>query len=288
MPTSGQEESLPINTMLNIALFSMLSLFTANAQTPASSVVCDTWLRRIESIAAVQSYNLELTKDGLSGRSRLGSQMYAGCKQGHAEINVIDAEGASARLEFMGAPDEPLFALELTGVFPGVGEVSQTHVFEAKDSEVGGFMTFTASTAEDFVSVEFAADGRTVGEVGDADRANAIFAPALRASAAWKDASAFLYGFGGMWDGLQGEMGASGQAVLDPLISIAIPTPHTTAEDQDVLYTKRMCGASGAACAAAWFFPPALAACIAGTAGCLAATACALADCAGDDEPATS
>jgi hypothetical protein len=288
VPTSRKEEPLPIHTMLNIALFSMFSLFTANAQTVAPSAVCEQWLRRVESIAVLHRYQVESSKRGLSGQSRRGSRMHAQCKRRHAELHVIDASGASTSLEFTGAPGEPLFALELTGVFPGVGEVSQTHVFEARGPELKGFMTFTASAAGDFVSVEFAADGRTLSGVGDADRANARFAPVLRASVAWRDANAFLYGLGGMWNPLQTPMKASEQAAFDPLISIAIPTPHAAETDQDALHTKRTCGASGAACAAALFFPPAVAACIAGTAACLAATACILADCAGDDEPATN
>lgn len=275
--------------MLDTALLSMFSLFTVTAQPSAPSVACDTWLSRVEAIAIAQGYRIEASRNSLSGQSDRDSRMSARCEQGHAELRVIDSGGASTSLEFTGAPDEPMFALELTGVFPGVGQVSQTHVLEAKGSELEGFMAFSAATTDDFVSVEFAADGRTISYVGDGDGANEVFAPVLRKSLAWTDTNVFLYGLAGMWDGLQGTVGESEQqAVFDPLFFMAIPTPHSEAADQDAVQVKRVCSASGTTCALSLLWPPAFVACGVGTAACLAAGACLALDCSGDDAPANS
>lgn len=282
--TSAWEADFRSRQMLHTALFSMITLFTTVDPQVSSSDACQMWLQRTDAVAVAHGYKLETSKrGGLLGRSLAGTRLEANCEAGFADLRIIDAEGASASIEVTGEPGDSLFALQMSGDFPGFGHVARTHVIETNGSTVSGFANFSAAAADDFASVDFSSDGTTESFVGDANKMNAVFAPRLSKSVAWRDANRFLYGFAGMLEAMEDPDGGVNPAAMDGLFSFAVPIPHSEATDGDATHVYRVCGASGAACALTAIFPPALAACGAGSAGCLAALGCLFADCAGDD-----
>lgn len=270
--------------MIHSTLFSVLALSSAHEPQTAPDGACETWLERAEFVASSQDYVLESSepsKNGLAGRSKRGSRLDASCEPGHAHLRVADAEGASVSLEFSGTFGDAL-SLQIRGDFPGVGQIARTHIFEVVGSEIEGFTNFSAATAEEFASVDLAPDGSTIRVVGEADRANASFVPKLTQSIAWEEANLFLYGLAGLLEGLQNVAGETEQDPMDSLFSLAIPTSHSEARDQDAVHGIRTCSASAATCVLAIFFAPAGGACLSLSALCFAAAGCHAADCAGD------
>lgn len=279
----------PVTAMLHTTLFSMITLFTTADPQVSSSDACQIWLQRTAAVAIAHGYSLENSKrGGLIGRSHTGTRLEATCEAGFADLRIVDAEGASASIEVTGEPGGGLFALQMSGDFPGFGHVARTHVVEMSGSTVLGFTNFSAATTEDFASFDISSDGKTESSVGDANKVNAEFSPRLSKSVAWRDANIFLYGLAGMLGGMEDPDGGVQPAAMDGLFSFAVPIPHSEATDGDATHVYRVCGASGSACVLTIFFPPAVVGCGVGSAGCLAALGCLFADCAGDDEPAKS
>ncbi len=269
----------------------MLVLSGVHEPQKAPDDACETWLERAEFVASSHDYMLESSegnppgtgKSGLVGRSRRGSRLDASCEPGHAQLRIVDAEGSSVSLEFSGTPGEALYSFQMTGDFPGLGQIARTHLLEEKGSEIEEFTNFSAATADGFASIDLAPDGSTIRFVGDANRANASFVPKLTQSIAWKDANLFLYGLAGMLEGLENVADETEQAPMDGLFPLAIPTPHSEARDLDAVYGLQQCSGAAVSCVAAIFLGPTVGAlCYATSINCYAAAACYAADCAGD------
>lgn len=120
--------------MIHSTLFSMLVLSNIHEPLKAPDGACQTWLERAESVASSQDYMLESSegnpsgKSGLAGRSKRGSRLDASCEPGHAQLRIVDAEGSSVSLEVSGTPGEALFSFQMSGNFPGFGQVTGEHV----------------------------------------------------------------------------------------------------------------------------------------------------------------
>ncbi|PCC69015.1 hypothetical protein SAMN02745121_05652 [Nannocystis exedens] len=243
---------------------SFVAVAAASPGAAASPDSCAAWLAQWSEHAAARGYVLTPGASGITGLDGVGNTLQADCAADRALMSFAAPDATHVRVEWSAA------ALTVRGEFPGVGRVDQS--WDAASHR----LRHTAEVGAAAAAVEFdPATGDWLVD-GDPDALNAALEPVLIASTPWRDAYFVIHAITGVWDsGLERD-----EAGLQAALSLALPP--SVCQDVDKGSVKKDCGATIGICAAAYFWKPLTAACLASGAKCLAAFKCWKSDCSGD------